>query len=73
MMSDPIIRLAKPQDLPDGAKKAFPSGLRLWTFQANHKARKFYEREEFVELRRTNGDNEEGLPDILYGWQGGTS
>jgi hypothetical protein len=26
----------------------------------------FYERHGFVETRRTEGDNEEGAPDILY-------
>ena len=38
---------------------------RLWTFEANAPARRFYARQGFVELRRTPGDNEEGLPDIL--------
>ena len=38
---------------------------RLWTFVANQDARRFYAREGFVERRRTEGDNEEGLPDIL--------
>ena len=38
---------------------------RLWTFQANEGARRFYLREGFREIRRTEGDNEEGLPDIL--------
>ncbi|MBB4123442.1 GNAT family N-acetyltransferase [Martelella radicis] len=54
--------------LLDQAKTNRPTGLRLWTFQANTAARRFYEREGFGELRRTDGDNEEGLPDILYGW-----
>ena len=40
---------------------------RLWTFQANEGARRFYLREGFREVRRTEGDNEEGLPDILFG------
>ncbi len=38
---------------------------RLRTFEANHGARRFYAREGFVEVRRTDGENEEGLPDIL--------
>lgn len=38
---------------------------RLWTFVANEGARRFYARQGFAETRRTNGDNEEGLPDIL--------
>ncbi|ABD55619.1 GNAT family N-acetyltransferase [Jannaschia sp. CCS1] len=42
--------------------------LRLWTFQANTRARAFYQREGFREERRTDGDNEEGLPDILLRW-----
>lgn len=50
-------------------KQAYPSGLHLWTFVANTGARKFYEREDFTEERRTDGDNEENLPDILYCWQ----
>lgn len=42
--------------------------LWLWTFVANAGARRFYEREGFTERRRTEGDNEEKLPDILYHW-----
>ena len=38
---------------------------RLRTFAANEGARRFYAREGFVEVGRTGGDNEEGLPDIL--------
>lgn len=43
--------------------------LRLWTFQANTGARAFYAREGFTEERRTDGDNEESLPDILLRWE----
>ncbi|NSX56417.1 GNAT family N-acetyltransferase [Parasulfitobacter algicola] len=42
--------------------------LHLWTFQQNVDAQRFYKRQGFYEVRRTNGDNEEGLPDILYEW-----
>ena len=42
--------------------------LNLWTFVANDAARRFYARHDFRELRRTDGDNEEGLPDILLEW-----
>jgi GNAT superfamily N-acetyltransferase len=49
------------------AKSLRPS-LRLWTFVANRDARRFYEREGFVETDRTDGDNEEKLPDVLYQW-----
>ncbi len=55
----------------DHAKGQRPDGLKLWTFVANTGARKFYEREGFVEAERSDGDNEEKLPDILFAWQGG--
>jgi hypothetical protein len=41
----------------------------LWTFVANAGARRFYAREGFVEARRTEGENEEGLPDVLLTWR----
>ena len=46
--------------------------LQLWTFQANTRAQGFYAREGFREVRRTDGENEEGLPDILFEWTAGT-
>jgi GNAT superfamily N-acetyltransferase len=49
------------------AKRERPEGLRLWTFQTNTGAQRFYERHGFVEVRRTDGrDNEERAPDVLY-------
>ncbi|MGB3408774.1 MAG: GNAT family N-acetyltransferase, partial [Jannaschia sp.] len=42
--------------------------LGLWTFQANHGARRFYERHRFTVTDRSDGDNEEGLPDLRYDW-----
>lgn len=54
--------------LLERAKDEFPDGLQLWTFLANSGARAFYQRAGFVEERRTEGDNEEGLPDVLYRW-----
>ena len=48
--------------------KSRHSQLSLWTFQANTGARRFYAREGFVPLRETDGENEEGLPDIQFGW-----
>ncbi len=54
--------------LLDQAKAECPTGLGLWTFVANTGARRFYEREGFREVARTDGDNEEGLPDILFRW-----
>lgn len=44
--------------------------LRLWTFQANTRARNFYIRRGFVEVKRTEGEtNQERLPDVLLEWQ----
>jgi GNAT superfamily N-acetyltransferase len=43
--------------------------LQLWAFQRNTRAREFYERRGFVEVRRTAGDNEEHEPDVLYRWR----
>lgn len=43
--------------------------IALWTFQRNLRAQRFYCREGFRELRRTDGaDNDEGLADIEYEW-----
>jgi GNAT superfamily N-acetyltransferase len=50
------------------AKRERPGGLRLWTFESNSGARRFYERHDFRATDRTEGDNEEGAPDILYVW-----
>lgn len=50
------------------AKAASPGGLALWTFVANEGARRFYAGAGFVELGRTEGDNEEGLPDVRLAW-----
>ena len=50
------------------AKARRPQGLRLWTFQANQRARRFYERHDFTATETTDGDNEEGAPDVRYEW-----
>lgn len=57
------------QQLIDWAKQQRPSGLTLWTFEANVGARRFYERHGFVIVGSTPGDNEEGAPDVCYQWQ----
>lgn len=49
--------------------KTLASELTLWVFVANTDAVRFYERHGFVEVRRSDGDNDEGLPDILMGWK----
>ena len=50
------------------AKRARPTGLRLWTFQSNVRARRFYESHGFVATAVTSGDNEEQAPDVRYEW-----
>ncbi|MCA0939556.1 GNAT family N-acetyltransferase [Salipiger pacificus] len=44
--------------------------LELWTFLANNRAQRFYERAGFAVTRRGDGSaNEEGLPDLFYVWE----
>ena len=51
------------------AKRRRLDGLRIWTFASNPRAGRFYEHHGFVEVRRTDGaENEEHAPDILYVW-----
>jgi ribosomal protein S18 acetylase RimI-like enzyme len=52
------------------AKRERPHGLRLWTFESNLAAQRFYERHGFDARDRTADDNEEGAPDMLYVWDG---
>jgi GNAT superfamily N-acetyltransferase len=56
------------QQLIAQAKQRRPRGLRLWTFEANLGARRFYERHGFVIVGSTPGANEEGAPDVCYEW-----
>lgn len=51
------------------AKERSPGGLSLWTFQVNARARRFYERNGFVAVELTDGDNEERQPDVRYEWR----
>lgn len=45
--------------------------VRLFTFQANARARRFYERHGYVAVRYSDGSsNEERCPDVLYEWWG---
>ncbi len=49
--------------------KSGQAQLRLRTFRANARARRFYERHDFTIEAMTDGDaNEENMPDICYAW-----
>jgi len=53
------------------AKEA-QDNLRLYTFQANTPARRFYDAHGFDIIEMTDGaDNEESEPDVLYEWTKG--
>ena len=52
------------------AKELRPDGFRLWVFQRNLGARRFYERRGFRVVEVTDGaGNEEREPDVLYEWR----
>jgi GNAT superfamily N-acetyltransferase len=51
------------------AMRLRPTGLTLWTFQSNLRARHFYEAHGFVATVSTTGDNEERVPDVCYEWR----
>jgi GNAT superfamily N-acetyltransferase len=54
--------------------RTLPAPVRLYTFQANHGARRFYERYGFVAIAFTDGQaNEERCPDVLYEHQARSS
>jgi GNAT superfamily N-acetyltransferase len=55
--------------LLDVAKRRH-GNLRLWTFQRNDRARRFYEARGFVAVEDTDGaGNEEREPDVRYQWR----
>jgi RimJ/RimL family protein N-acetyltransferase len=52
------------------AKELQAQGIRLWVFQKNAGARRFYERHDFRLEKMTDGSgNKEHEPDALYSWQ----
>ena len=56
--------------LLDAVKKSSVVALELWCFQANERARRFYEERGFQAVRFTDGrDNEEKAPDVRYRWE----
>ena len=55
--------------LLDLAKESLGSPIRLYTFQENAGARRFYERHGFRPIAFGDGaENEERCPDVLYEW-----
>jgi GNAT superfamily N-acetyltransferase len=59
------------RQLVELARDRSPTGLSLWTFQVNERARRFYERNGFVAVEFGDGTtNEEGQPDVRYAWDG---
>jgi GNAT superfamily N-acetyltransferase len=55
--------------LIEAAKASGVAALELWCFQANARARRFYEARGFRVIRVTNGEtNEEKTPDVRYRW-----
>ena len=56
--------------LIEAAKVSGISALELWCFQANARARRFYEARGFHAIRFTDGaDNEERMPVVRYRWE----
>lgn len=54
------------------AKQELRSSIRLYTFQQNEGARRFYQRHGFKEIALSDGSsNEEKTPDVLMEWRGG--
>lgn len=52
------------------AKEIFPSGLQLWALEQNASAIRFYEREGFITVERTSGENAmEKIPDRRMLWR----
>jgi GNAT superfamily N-acetyltransferase len=52
------------------AKEQLPTGFRLWVFQENVPARRFYEHHGLLLVEETDGSrNEERTPDALYEWR----
>ena len=58
--------------LLEQAKICSGGELRLWVFEPNAGAIRFYERHGFSTVRKTDGrDNEERVPDRLMAWRAG--
>lgn len=51
------------------AQERRPEGLALWVFASNVPAVRFYERHGFAVVGGTDGDNDEGAPDLRMEWR----
>jgi GNAT superfamily N-acetyltransferase len=52
------------------ARRELPPPIRLYCFQENERACRFYERQGFTAIAFTDGaNNEEKCPDVLYEWR----
>jgi putative acetyltransferase len=51
------------------AQQASPAGLDLWVFARNTRARALYAAHGWRAIGGTDGDNEEGQPDVLMRWE----
>ncbi len=57
-------------ELIEQAKAALGPPMRLWAFQQNTGARRFYQRHGFHAITFTDGaENEERCPDVLFEWK----
>jgi len=54
------------------AKLESPNGLRLYTYQENHRARAFYEARGFTNVEFNDAGREEGRPDVVMEWRQAT-
>jgi GNAT superfamily N-acetyltransferase len=50
------------------AKETSPMGLNLWVFQRNTRAQAFYVSHGWLVVAMSDGDNEEGQPDVQMRW-----
>ena len=58
--------------LLDRTKELRPGGFTLWTFPANERACRFYERHGLRAIEYGDGSgNEENVPDVRYEWRPG--
>ncbi|MEM7406969.1 MAG: GNAT family N-acetyltransferase [Pseudomonadota bacterium] len=69
---DPMaVRRGHGRALVRWAKALVGPPIRLYTFQFNDPARRFYTQEDFVVVEYRDGSqNEERCPDVLYEWRG---